>query len=205
MEKIGLCQDKGSGTHPVPLKHTAIKCLFSSLPWADSRRRARATAALTGPLCRRRGLIAAGKERYRQERLSSTPTCMGAALPGQPACLIFFKTLPPPQKSPSSQSSFHTDIGSSHPVLDVLPVTLSSSPHQLNAYHLPIPPRCVQFSLPDLVAHLHLQRSFSTDALRNRLAIYSGCQKDRGNKACIKVGVVWNSSFLCVLLLFLFG
>lgn len=108
-EKTGLCQDKGSGTHPVPLKHTAIKCPFSFLPWANSRRRARAIAALTEPLCRRRGLTAAGKERYRQERPPPAWELLSlASQPGSSSSKLSLlpRSLPPARVPPTTVRGF---------------------------------------------------------------------------------------------------
>lgn len=152
--------------------------LFPTLPWAGSRRRAPATAALPGPLRRRRGLPAAGrKDRDKTGRLlhpdpsgscSPWPTSLSHLLqnsPSSPRKVSFLPKLHQHRKCPS------------HPVLDVLPITLNPSP-QLNVYHLPVPPRCAQFNLPILIAHRHLQRSFGTDALRSRLAICVGYSRE---------------------------
>lgn len=80
--------------------HSSTRCLFSSLPWADSRRRAPATTALPGQPCRRRGRPAAGKERAdKGGRETSSPVWELVSLPS---------LSPVPQKSPSSQTSFHT-------------------------------------------------------------------------------------------------
>lgn len=75
-------------------------CLLCSLPWADSKRRAPATAAPTGPLCRRRGLPARGKEGWVQKKEGSLPPPHESWSPC-PLCLIFLGSLPSP-KSPST-------------------------------------------------------------------------------------------------------
>lgn len=54
-----------------------------SLPWADSRRKVPATAALTGQLCRRRGLPARGKDQWKQKGNLTHPPVRG----GPPAHL----------------------------------------------------------------------------------------------------------------------
>ncbi|EAW97041.1 hCG2016462, partial [Homo sapiens] len=60
-------------------------CLLCSLPWADSKRRAPATAAPTGPLCRRRGLPAREKEEQEQKRKRASHPHMRAGLPAHSA------------------------------------------------------------------------------------------------------------------------
>lgn len=78
--------------------HSSTRCLFSSLPWADSRRRAPATTALPGQPCRRRGRPAAGREPTREE--GKLPHLCGSWSPC-PACLLSLRSLPPP-KPPST-------------------------------------------------------------------------------------------------------
>lgn len=83
--------------------HSSTRCLFSSLPWADSRRRAPATTALPGQLRRRRGRPAAGKESRQGRKGNLHPHLCGSRSPC-PARLASLRRFPPPKPPPTHRS-----------------------------------------------------------------------------------------------------